>query len=262
MKKFIYQILEESPSRHKLSKYIQLFIIFLILINVLAVMIETIEYFGEKYHLIFYYFELFSVAIFTIEYVLRIWSCLANEADKKPIIGRIRYASKPLVIIDLLAILPFYLPMVFPIDLRFVRILRVFRLFRMFKMVRYSRDLGIMMKVLREKKEELIITTFVVIIVLIFSSSLMYYAEHDAQPEVFTSIPSTLWWGVETLTTVGYGDLLPITTIGKICGGIIAIFGIGIFALPAGIIASGFVEVLHQESKMHKCPHCGKEINI
>jgi voltage-gated potassium channel len=129
-------------------------------------------------------------------------------------------------------------------------------------MGRYSESLKILGTVLKEKKEQLVITIFVIFILLIVSSSLMYLFENTAQPEVFSSIPAALWWGVVTLTTVGYGDVFPVTIIGKFLGAIIAILGIGIFALPTGIFASGLVEVIHnKENKVTMCPHCGKNIN-
>jgi len=149
--------------------------------------------------------------------------------------------------IDLFAILPFYLPMIIPLDLRFIRAVRLFRLFRLFKLGRYSKALLLLKKVLKEKKEELILIIFVVILLLIIFSSLMYFIEKEAQPEAFSSIPEAMWWGIITLTTVGYGDVYPITPLGKIIGALIAFLGIGIFALPAGILASGLVEIVRRK---------------
>jgi len=137
--------------------------------------------------------------------------------------------------------------MIIPLDLRFIRAVRLFRLFRLFKMGRYSKAVFIFKKVLKEKKEELVLVIFVVLLLLIIFSSLMYFIEKEAQPEAFSSIPEAMWWGIITLTTVGYGDVYPITPLGKILGALIAFLGIGMFALPAGILGSGLVEVVREK---------------
>lgn len=205
------------------------------------------------------------MSVFTIEYILRLWTCTADDRFRSPIKGRIRFAATPLALVDLMAILPFYLEIIMLIralDLRFIRALRLFRLFRLFKMGRYSEALKTLGNVLKQKKEELFITVFAILILLITASSLMYFVEKDAQPEAFSSILAAMWWGVSTLTTVGYGDIYPITAIGKFLGALIALLGIGMFALPAGILASGFAEEMQKKrGKRRICPHCGKDID-
>ncbi|MBU4350585.1 potassium channel family protein, partial [bacterium] len=176
-------------------------------------------------------------------------TCTLNENFRNPITGRLRYILTPFALIDLLAILPFYLPMIIPLDLRFIRAVRLFRLFRLFKMGRYSKAVLMLKKVLKEKKEELVLVVFVVFLLLIIFSSLMYFIEKEAQPEAFSSIPEAMWWGIITLTTVGYGDVYPITPLGKILGALIAFLGIGMFALPAGILGSGLVEAIQKKEK-------------
>jgi voltage-gated potassium channel len=172
-----------------------------------------------------------------------------------------------MALIDLLSILPFYLDFIlplFPIDLRALRILRLFRLLRLFKIARYLKALNIMQAVLRERKEQITVSIMFILFLLVVVSTLMYYAENEAQPDTFSSIPATMWWGIETLTTVGYGDMVPITPYGKLLGGMIAILGIGLFALPAGIFSSGLTEHLHRSGKkkgQKRCPHCGGELH-
>ena len=170
----------------------------------------------------------------------------------------------PLALIDLMAVLPFYLPFVFP-DLRFMRALRLFRLFRVLKLARYSTSLQTFVDVLRLKKEELLLMLFAIMILLVVSSSLMYDVEHEAQPDDFSSIPAAMWWGIVTLATVGYGDIYPVTPWGKFIGSMVVILGIGLFALPTGVLASGFAEVLAKRKEEQKmagmvCPHCGRHI--
>jgi len=154
--------------------------------------------------------------------------------------------------------------MVIPFDLRMLRAIRLFRLFRVFKISRYSKTLRTLINVFNIVKEELALTLFVVIVLLIFASSAIYYAEHDAQPENFPSIPASMWWAIVTLTTVGYGDVYPVTPVGKVLAGFIALLGIGLVALPAGIIASGFEEEIRRQrrGKTVVCPKCGHKIKI
>lgn len=262
VKKQLYEILEKASTDNLPSRLFNIFIMSLISLNVIAVILETIENLSSQYMLFFWVFEVFSVSIFTIEYLLRLWICTTNNRFKDSIKGRVRFAVTPLALVDLISILPFYLPMIIPLDLRFIRALRLFRLFRLFKMGRYSESLKMLKNVFKEKKEELLITVFLVIILLLFSSSLMYFVENVAQPETFSSIPTAMWWGIVTLTTVGYGDVYPITPIGKLLGAIIALLGIGIFALPTGILASGFAEeIQRKQEKRRICPHCGNNID-
>ncbi len=262
IKKRIYEILEKALPGDVPSKIFDIFIMSLISLNVLAVILDTVPSISESFSQFFNYFEIFSIIIFSIEYLLRVWSCTLNDRFKMPIIGRLKYLLTPMTLIDLLAILPFYIPMIIPFDLRFLRAVRLFRLFRLFKMGRYSKALQTLYVVIKNKKEELLITIFSVLILLIIASSLMYYIENTRQPDSFSSIPSAMWWGVATLTTVGYGDVYPITPIGKILGALIALLGIGLFALPAGILASGFAEYIKNDTQTKiRCPHCGKEIN-
>jgi voltage-gated potassium channel len=256
----VHELIDAQAIQSRLERSLNIFLMGLIFLNVLAVMLETEAELYLRFKAFFHWFDAVSVLIFTIEYLLRLWSCTENERFRHPLWGRIRYLLTPLAVIDLLAILPFYVPMLIRADLRFLRALRLFRIFRLLKLGRYVRSLRTIRNVFRDNKEELLITIFSVLILLVFSSSLMYFVEHGAQPEKFASIPAAMWWGISTLTTIGYGDIYPITLLGKVLGGIIAILGIGLFALPAGILASGFAEEIRKKEKK-ACPHCGQEID-
>jgi voltage-gated potassium channel len=263
IKQGIFDILDDTRIDNDLERHFNIFMSLLISVNVLAVILETEESIISQFQPIFYTLEIVSITIFTIEYILRIWSCTQDPKYSSPILGRIRYALKPMSIVDLVSFLPFYLPLG-GLDLRFVRIIRLFRIFRLLKMGRYSQSLNKLGRVIKVKKEELIITLFAGCILLVFASTLVYLVEKDAQPDVFSSIPNALWWGVVTLTTVGYGDIYPKTVIGKALSGAIAVLGIGLFAMPAGIIASGFAAELQSEKDVQTtmiCPHCGKDVN-
>lgn len=260
MKKRIHKILAVSTQKGDLSWYFDIFIISLIILNVLAIILESVESLRVAYKVYFILFERVSVAVFTVEYLLRIWTADLIPRYKEPVSGRIKYMLSPLAVIDFLAILPFYLPYI-GVDLRLLRALRIFRIFRLFKIARYVEALTFINAVFKKKKEELIISLIFVMILLLLSSTLMYYVENEAQPDQFSSIPETMWWGIATLTTVGYGDMYPITPLGHFLGGIIAIIGIGLFALPTGILASGFSEEITQRNRSEdQCPTCGQEI--
>jgi voltage-gated potassium channel len=263
IKSKLFNILESDHSSGLLGRFFGIFIVVLIFLNVTIAILETVESIYKKMPVFFDDFETFSVIVFTIEYILRLWSCTANEKFQKPIKGRIRFTLTPLAIVDLVSILPFYLPMFISLDLRFGRALRLFRIFRIMKIGRYFESIRLIGTVFIRKKEELLITVFMVIILLLVASSLMYYVENQAQPKAFASIPNAMWWGVATLTTVGYGDIFPVTPLGKFLGAIIALLGIGMFALPTGILGSGFVDELQSRKANQKkvCPHCGKEID-
>ncbi len=233
-------------------------IIGLIGLNVLAVILASVPALGHRFARSFHGFEVFSVLVFSLEYVLRIYACTENPAYARPIRGRLRYALTPLLIVDFLAILPFYVPLLMPVDLRILRALRLFRLFRLFKLGRYSKSLRAIGKVVSSRRGELVVTLALIFMLLVVASSLLYFVEREAQPDKFSSIPDAMWWGVVTLTTVGYGDVYPVTAWGKIFGSLISFLGIGLFALPAGILSAGFLEEMRNRHKPRKkCPHCG-----
>lgn len=258
----IWEILENTKPGDKLGKIDDLLIMTLIVLNVIAVILGSVKWFESEYKTLLDNFELFSICIFTTEYLLRIWSCVTDAKYTKTFFGRTRYFFTPMALIDLISILPFYLPFV-GLDLRVIRMFRLVRLFRVAKAARYVSSIKLLGKVFKSKKEELIVTFIVLSILLIIASSLMYFFENNVQPDKFGDIPSTMWWAIATLTTVGYGDVFPITSEGKIIASIVAILGIGLFALPTGILGAGFIEEF-QNSKKQKgkniCPHCGKEI--
>jgi len=261
LKHQVYDILEPAGAGDRASRAFDIFIIALIGLNVLAMVLETVDSIHQISPRFFEIFEWVSVLIFSVEYVLRIWSCTSDPTYAAPVRGQVRFALSPMAMIDLLAVLPFYLPFV-GVDLRFVRAVRLFRLFRVAKLGRYSRALRTLGRVLADKKEELGVTLFVLILLLLLASCLMYFAEHDTQPEAFSSIPAAMWWGVATLTTVGYGDICPVTGTGKTVAGVIALLGIGMFALPTGILGAGFVEEIQKRKQPRRtCPHCGRRID-
>ena len=246
------------------DKIINIFIIVLIILNVAAVMLETVPSMHDEDHekRFFRYFDLISVIIFTVEYILRVWSSNQDPRYRHSIRGRLKYMLSPAALIDLIAILPFYLHAFIGFDLRMLRVLRLLRFFRLFRLTAYTNAARLVFRVFKSRVNELMLAFILTIFLIVIASCLVYFAEHDAQPDKFTSIPATIWWAVVTLTTVGYGDLYPITVLGKIFASIVLLAGIGMLALPAGIITAGFLEESRKskENATMKCPHCGKEI--
>jgi voltage-gated potassium channel len=235
----------EAPERDGSSgRLLDGALILLIMLNLIAVVLESVPDIRQDWHPQFHVFEIFSIGVFSVEYLLRLWCSAENPdlAGHSPVGARLRYMITPLAVVDLLAILPFYLSLLIGIDLRFLRALR---LLRVFKLTRYFSAMGVLLDVLREEARAFGAAVFVLLVIMILASSGMYLFEHQAQPEAFGSIPAAMWWAVATLTTVGYGDVTPITVGGKVFGACITIIGIGMVALPAGILASGFSDHLH-----------------
>lgn len=236
MRQYIKSIVEFNDNRA--SKVFAVFIQCLILISIVTFSIETIPGLDSDTQNILFSIEVFCVIIFTIEYFLRIY-----VADNKS-----GFIFSFYGIIDLLAILPFYLT--FGVDLRSLRALRFLRLFRILKLVRYNQAMKRFTAAIRTAKEEIFLFLFITLILIYFSSVGIYYFENDAQPEHFSSIFDSLWWAIVTLTTVGYGDVYPITVGGKVFTFFILLIGLGIVAIPTGIISSALTKSI--DSKENK----------
>lgn len=264
VKKKVFNIIQPAGEGDKISRAFDLCIIALIVINVILVIADTFKL-PSTVSSVSSVIENISIVIFTIEYILRLWTSDLLYPEIRPIIARLRYAFSFLAIIDLLSILPFYIPFVFPVDLRALRALRIIRLFRVFKFNRYTTALSGIWEVFKRKKHQLISSISVVLLLMIISSVIMYGVENEAQPDAFGNAFSALWWAVATLTTVGYGDIYPITVIGKILSAIIALLGIGLVAVPTGIISAGFIEKIDEpeDNQDHKsfCPYCGHKLD-
>ncbi len=251
LRKRMAELLEANQPGDLLGRIVDIFLIGLISLNVVAIIMESESAFEAQYGEYLYTFEVFSVLVFTVEYILRVWSCLDRPgcADTRPVMGRIRYMLTLSALIDLIAILPFYLAFFFVADLRF---LRVIRLLRVFKLTRYSAAMQVLLDVLQDEFNTFMAAFFLLAVLLVLASSGIYLIEQDAQPDAFGSIPLAMWWSLVTLTTVGYGDVTPVTTLGKFFGGCITVIGVGMVALPAGILASGFGEHLQRRRETYK----------
>ena len=221
------------------------FIYFLIIANILAMVLESHSFIKDRFGQIFSFFELISILIFTVEYFYRIYMSYKENKIK----GVFSYVFSFFGIIDFISILPFYIKQFVLIDGRFFRILRLFRLSRIFKLGRDSKSLKLFIKALSAVKNELKFTFFLSLLCILFSASAIYFLENEAQPEVFSSITASLWWATVSLATVGYGDVVPLTVWGKVFAGFISLVGIGVVAIPTGIISASFVEEIHHFRK-------------
>ncbi len=248
----IYQILEFTDPEDRTSRFVSFGIVGLIIVNVLAIVLESLPSLYNAYEKTFFRLEIVSCTIFIVEYVLRVWASvedpdtIVDESGKRITNGkrRINFMLKPLAIIDFLAFVPVFLQLLFPgVDLRFLRALR---LLRVFKLTRYFQSFEMILEVLHDEWRSLAGTVFIMLVILVIAACGLYYIERDIQPDKFGSIPEAMWWAIAALTTVGYGDAYPITPIGKIIGSIVTLLGIGMVALPSGILASSFSERMRQ----------------
>ena len=265
-----WQVLNGNKIRTRTAIVLNWFLILLIFLNVVAVTLETVHSLATRFEQAFWVFEVASVLIFSVEFLVRLWCVPAGprvtlrrleearlQGDSEEIEtrraeheeetgSRLRWIVSPMALVDLFAILPTFLPALAAFDMRFLRALRLLRVFRLLKVARYTSSIRVFQQVLRDKREELVLSFFVMFLCLMISSSLMYYVEHDVLQNkssgAFQSIPDAMWWAVAALSTVGYGDVYPITTLGRVLGAFVAMIGIGMFGLPAAILASGFME--------------------
>ena len=252
----VYRVLETASNGDALSKVVDILLVLLIVASVVAVILESMPSVSVKYAEAFFIFETVTVAVFSIEYFLRVWTCVENPQFIKgagnALVARLRFMGSFHAVIDLLAILPFYLIMFGLFGNADMRFLRTVRLLRVLKLTRYSPALNMLIATMAENGRNLAAAFSILLTVMLLAASGIYYFERDAQPEDFGSIPAAMWWAFATLTTVGYGDVTPITVGGKVFGACITVVGLGMVALPTGILASGFAEQLRQRSDRFK----------
>ena len=245
-------ILEDEEPRSLVTRLVNSALALLIVVNVSCVILESVEPIRKHFALTFELFEHAATAIFAAKYALRVWTCVdfRDPRYRDPSWGRLRYIRSFFALVDLVAVLPAVIGFFGAADFR---VLRLLRLLRMLKLVRHSTTFGLLFAVLREERQSITALLFVLLLTVTISGSLMYMIENEVQPEVFSSIPVAMWWGIETLTTVGYGDIVPMTVAGRIVGGCVSIIGIGTLALFSGLITVGFLDQLKIYREHH--PH-------
>ncbi len=241
IKRRTFEIIEKAEKGDIASGIFDVCIMALILANVLSVFLGTFNIPAYVRSLLADA-EVFSIVIFSIEYILRVWTADFLYEDTPPLKAKVKYVFSFMALIDLLAILPFYIPLVITVDLRVLRMLRLVRLLRAVKANRYASSLHKILDVIRQKSAELLSAILMLLVLMLISSVLIYYIENPVQPDVYSNALSGLWWSVAIFTSVWLGDIYPITAAGKILCAVMSILGIAIIAVPTGIISSGFVE--------------------
>lgn len=232
LKHKIFKIVDDGHNYDFYDKAV-VFFIFASIASLVVMSFDGIPLFVKN---ILWFFEIATAVFFTFDYFVRLWTAdIKNIGKKHPYLS---YVKSPMAIVDLLAILPFYISLIFP----FLAILNFARVLRIIKLVRYSNNAEVIVKVIKNERKALLASLFIIFIILLFASTLIYIAEHEAQPDKYPDIVSSIWWSVVTLTTVGYGDVFPITILGKIVGGFLAITGIFVVAIPVGIMSGAFLE--------------------
>ena len=242
----VYALLNPTDHGGQLHHYLDLFIVFWVTVSVLSVILESVAVVEAQFHVQLVVLDCVAVMIFSIEYALRIYSCVEDPRLKGAIIGRVRYVKSPIALIDFFAILPFYLELFLGemLDLRF---LRIFRLSRLLKLTRYTGATGTLFKALRREWPTIAAATFIMMLFVVLTASMGYLFEHDAQPDKFENIPQAIYWAVVTLASVGYGDISPVTPAGRFMTIVMSLAGIGLFAVPAAILTSAFNEQLRKD---------------
>jgi voltage-gated potassium channel len=278
-----YEILWATTQRDHFARRVSALLILLIALNIISSVLETEHAIASLSPSFFHAFELFSVLIFSLEYLLRLWSCVEHPDYEDSWRGRLVWARSPIALIDLISILPFYLGFFTRgLDLRVLRALRLFRVFRIFKLGRYSDSFDLLSRVWLRTRADLAMGSFVVLMVVLFSASALWFVEQDLQPDAFGSIPKAMWWGIITVTTIGYGDVSPASPLGKVIASVIAYIGVCIFALPVGVVGAAFVDEIQERRKRLSakaqaraaygggtpqdhditCPHCNHLLNV
>lgn len=275
IEKALYYIVDENDEHNRLSKFFNYFLMALIILSVGEMALETDDGIFLPYRNYFRIFDFFTVMVFSTEYIIRIMTAHLIPENK----GKTRWQAVKTYIfsfaglVDLLSILPFYLDFT-NLDLRVLRMLRLLRFFRVFKITRYNDSMKLVADVIRDKRSEIGVIMGLIFIIMIIASFIMFYAEHDTQPQAFPNVLGCFWWAIVTMTTIGYGDVFPVTYMGKIVGSTMALLGIGLVAMPTGIISAGFLEKINErqekekqkkekpeEDKKHYCPYCGHKLD-
>lgn len=263
----LFAILHRPDPGNPWARRVNYVLVALIVLNALSVALESVADIAQPWRDEFRALEIGSTALFAVEYLARLWVCVEQQRLRHPVWGRLRYALQPLPLLDLIVVVTFFSAW----DLRFLRVMRLVRLLKVLRLYEFEAALDRLAVSLRRRRQLLWVSVALMLVCVYASSALLYQAEHRAQPQVFTSIPATFWWACETFTTIGYGDMAPVTPLGRWFVGLVAVFGIGVFALPTAIVTAAIIESsaphepgtdhAHKAADGHDpavCPTCGQ----
>lgn len=262
-KERIFEIIQIGKETDFASRTFDFTVVGLVLISVIISVCYTFDELAA-YFKVFHVIETIAIIFFLVEFGLRLWTADLLYNKNKPI-AAIKYIFSFNGVVELWSIIPFFLPLIFPKGIVVFRMFRVVRILRLFQANQYSDAMSTIVKVIKRKKNQLLSSMLIIFIIMLMSSLLMYGFEHEAQPEVFKNAFSGIWWSTSTLLTIGYGDIYPVTIMGKISSILITFLGVGMVAIPTGILSAGFTEYTSEQRRAKKkkikyCPQCGEEL--
>lgn len=245
LRRRLYEVLEQGPVGDRTSDFVGRMLVLLIVINLTAVVLESVPWIATRYSRWFMIIELVSLIVFTVEYLLRLWVAVEHAPYRhlKPGMARLKYATSAGGIVDLLAVLPFWFAFALPDEFR---VILAFRIVRFLKIARYSPAIRSLLDVLYSERRALFGCVVILLGTTLMAAALAHLVEREAQPDKFGTIPDAMWWAIVTLGTIGYGDVVPVTMLGKLVAGVTIFLGLVMIALPVGIIANGFAEEIHR----------------
>jgi voltage-gated potassium channel len=253
-------VLNHPSWRDRITRAVNLFLLLVIIVNTLAIILDTVRSIASAYSRVLDLIVFISILIFAVEYLLRIWSYSDAPTLWKRNVERFRYACSIFMIIDLVAIAALFIPIFFPRDFRLLRTVRILSVFKLGRYIAYVPSVKQIGRIFFRKREIISILLCILVVVILFSSTVMFLVENGAQPEKFTSIPEAMWWAAMTVTTVGYGDIYPITPLGKFLGSVITFTGLLALALPSAILASAFIEEQSKKNQLQSVQEINRDI--
>lgn len=250
-----FAVLHAPDPGNRVARWANWFLAALIVLNAVAITLETVPGISREFARTLHAFEALSTGIFIVEYLARLWTCVEQHRLAHPLWGRLRFMKQPLALLDLIAIVTWWTPW----DLRFLRVVRLVRLLRVFHLYEFEAALERLSDSLHRRRELLLVAVVLMAVFVYLAGSLLYHIEHARQPEVFSSIPATFWWAAVTFNTIGYGDMVPLTPLGQVAAGLMAVFGIGVFALPTATVIAAIIESSASGTAYvcHACGHHG-----
>jgi voltage-gated potassium channel len=252
LRAWLFAILHAPVPGNLAARWANYFLAALILSNAVSVTLESVPGLNRTLANTLWWFEAISTGLFIIEYVGRVWTCVEQRHLAQPLWGRLRYAKQPLALLDLIVIVTYWTPW----DLRFLRVVRLVRLLKILHLYEFEAALERLTVSLARRKELLLVSVALMAMFVYLSASLLFQIEHMRQPDVFSSIPATFWWASVTFNTIGYGDMVPLTPLGRLFASLVSVFGVGVFALPTAIVIAAIIES-SATGTPYVCDACG-----